>query len=50
MIQSYFGLSEKLNPIYAMVILLEGLAGSILVGLITMMYSDRYRNGEAHLD
>jgi hypothetical protein len=50
LMQSYFDLSENLNPMYSMIIFLEGLAGSILVSLISMMYSDRYRNGEAHLD
>ena len=50
LIQSYFDLKEKLDPMFAMIILLEGLAGSILVGLIVMMYSDRYRNGEARFN
>jgi hypothetical protein len=45
----YFNTYGKLNSMSSAVIFFEGIAGSIIVALIAMMYSDRYEDGEAKL-
>ncbi len=43
----YFDTYGKINSSSSVLIFFEGLAGSMIVALIAMMYSDRYEDGEA---
>ena len=45
----YFNMYGKLNSSSSFLIFLEGLAGSIIIAMIAMMYSDRYEDGEVKI-
>ncbi len=45
----YFNTYGKLSSISSALIFFEGLAGSLIVALVAMMYSDRYKDGEASI-
>ena len=47
--ESYFNTYGKLHSWSALLIFFEGVAGSIIIALVAMMYSDRYEDGEAKI-
>ncbi|MGZ4078165.1 MAG: hypothetical protein ACXVDW_11845 [Bacteroidia bacterium] len=46
----YFNTYGKLSSSYSVLILLEGLAGRIIVALVAMLYSDMYKDGEKEIN
>ena len=45
----YFNTYGELHLWSALIIFFEGVAGSMIIGMIAMMYSDRYEDGEAKI-
>ena len=45
--ESYFNTYGKLHSWSALLIFFEGVAGSVIIAMVAMMYSDRYEDGEA---
>jgi hypothetical protein len=47
--ESYFNTYGKLHSWSALLIFFEGVAGSVIIAMVAMMYSDRYEDGEAKI-
>jgi len=47
--ESYFNTYGELHSWSALLIFFEGVAGSVIIAMVAMMYSDRYEDGEAKI-